>query len=1375
MKKIFLITTALALTASLGKAQRDCGTMLHKAQEELMDPKSAQRRMDIEAFTQDFEQQLQGARTSVVYNIPVVFHVVYNGATQNIPDLRLTEQLDVLNKDFRKQNTDINLVPAAWQGIAADCEINFCLATLDPSGNPTTGITRTSTSSSGFSTNDMVKYTAQGGINAWPRDLYLNIWVCNLSGGLLGYAQFPGGAAATDGVVLDYAYTGKTGASAPFNKGRTGTHEVGHWFNLYHIWGDDGNACSGSDQVTDTPNQAGENYNCPSGVLTDACTGSAPGIMYSNYMDYTDDACMFFFTTGQKARVQATMAGPRAALATSNRCNGTTTVAAAFTSNVTTGCAPLTVNFTDQSFGTPTSWSWTFGGGGTPNTSTQQNPTIVFNTPGTYTVTLVASNGTSNDTETLTSYITVTGTVTGTPLPFTETFETGVFTTNNWSLRNPDASTTWEIVTTAGTTPGSKSARVDFYNYATIGQRDGMVTKSLNLSGLSSATMTFDHAYKRYYTSSRSDSLIVYVSTNSCADTWTRVLTRGENGTQTMATTTGTGGNQFVPSGSSQWCAASGNAPCYTVSLTPYIGNPDVRVKFEGYNDYGNNLYIDNINIVGVIGAAAPVANFSANNTAVCAGQTVAFTDQSSNSPTSWSWNFGGGGTPNTSTQQSPTITFNTPGTYNVTLTATNGTGSDQEIRTGYILVRPRPTASGVQTPTTCGLNNGGVTLTTTGGTPGYTYLWSNSSTSANLSNVGTGTYTVTVTDVNGCTGTASSTVSATAQPTGNIQSVVHTTCGQSNGSANVTASSGTPGYTYLWSTGATTATASNLPAGGHSVTVTDAAGCTFVRTTTINASSGPVATISGTTQSGCGQSNGSATVTATGGTTYTYLWSNGATTATASNLAAGNYTVTVTSSGCTTTAVATVSNSGAPTATLPSIQHTTCGQTNGSATVSATGGGGGYTYLWSNGATTPTISNVAGGTYTVTVTSQTNCSTVATAVINSSTQPVATVSGQNTTCGNNNGSATANASAGAGNYSYTWSNGGTTATVNGLAPGSYTVTVTDGAGCTVTGSANIVGSPSISVSLASSTNPPCGFNTGTATAQASGGFGAISYLWSNGQSGAISSNMAAGTYTVTATDAQGCTATTSVVIQNGAGPSVTVPQVTNLNCAGDQNGVATVVGSGGTTPYTYLWSDGQTTASANALAAGTYSVTVTDAGGCTAVAQATITEPIAVGGTTTSTPESSTGASNGTASVNPSGGTAPYTYMWTNGQTTQTSTGLSVGTYNVTVTDANGCVYVTGAQVGLLTGVADAHGISLEIFPNPNNGSFSVQFSLPELSDVQVIVHNMLGQVIWRNEKGAQMEGRIEILLPSVAEGIYHVELQAGSLRTVKKVIIRN
>jgi hypothetical protein len=252
--------------------------------------------------------------------IPVVVHVVHRTAAQNISDAQIKSQIEVLTADFRKKNADIGSVPAPFAPLAADARVEFELAKIDPAGNPTNGITRTATTVNGFTDDDAVKSAATGGVNAWPSDKYLNMWVCQLAGGLLGYAQFPGGPAATDGVVILHSAFGTTGtATAPFNLGRTATHEVGHWLNLRHIWGDDGTGCAGSDFVADTPNQGGPNIGTPT-FPSISCGNGPNGDMFMNYMDYVDDIAMMMFSAGQVTRMQATLDGFRSAIGTSIPC-----------------------------------------------------------------------------------------------------------------------------------------------------------------------------------------------------------------------------------------------------------------------------------------------------------------------------------------------------------------------------------------------------------------------------------------------------------------------------------------------------------------------------------------------------------------------------------------------------------------------------------------------------------------------------------------------------------------------------------------------------------------------------------------------------------------------------------------------------------------------------------------------------------------------------------------------------------------------------------------------------------------------------------------------------------------------------------------------
>ena len=300
--------------------RRACGSMEVLEAQLAADPAMAQRMASIEAQAQRVMANPALARTAAgTVIIPVVVHVLYNTAAQNISDAQVQSQIDVLNEDFRKLNADASKTPAQFAGLAADANVQFVLAKRTPTGGATNGIIHKQTKTASWSTNDAVKNSKRGGDDAWDATKYLNLWACNLGQGLLGYAQFPGGAASTDGVVILYSAFGSRAKYAAgtytttYDLGRTATHEVGHWLNLRHIWGD---ASCGSDLVNDTPTQQTSNYGCPAFPHV-TCSNS--GDMSMNYMDYTDDKCMYMFSTGQSTRMNALFAtgGARVGLLTS--------------------------------------------------------------------------------------------------------------------------------------------------------------------------------------------------------------------------------------------------------------------------------------------------------------------------------------------------------------------------------------------------------------------------------------------------------------------------------------------------------------------------------------------------------------------------------------------------------------------------------------------------------------------------------------------------------------------------------------------------------------------------------------------------------------------------------------------------------------------------------------------------------------------------------------------------------------------------------------------------------------------------------------------------------------------------------------------------
>ena len=327
MKKYFysfgcgLLGLSLTAQAQQMPAHRECATMEVLERQLAADPSYAARLQDIDQQAAAYAAQkatnpTQRTASGIIVTIPVVVHVLYNTASQNITDAQVQSQIDVLNADFHKLNADRSKVPAAFTALIGDAGVQFVLARQDPSGNATTGVVHKSTAATSFDSSDKMKFSSSGGDDAWPAASYLNLWCCNLGGGLLGYAQFPGGAAATDGVAILYSAFGSGGsAQAPYGLGRTATHEVGHWLNLRHIWGD---ARCGNDQVADTPTQQTSNYGCPTFPHV-TCSNGTSGDMFMNYMDYVDDACMQMFSSAQGDRMDALFAsgGTRTSLLTS--------------------------------------------------------------------------------------------------------------------------------------------------------------------------------------------------------------------------------------------------------------------------------------------------------------------------------------------------------------------------------------------------------------------------------------------------------------------------------------------------------------------------------------------------------------------------------------------------------------------------------------------------------------------------------------------------------------------------------------------------------------------------------------------------------------------------------------------------------------------------------------------------------------------------------------------------------------------------------------------------------------------------------------------------------------------------------------------------
>ncbi|AWV97705.1 T9SS type B sorting domain-containing protein [Arcticibacterium luteifluviistationis] len=598
------------------------------------------------------------------------------------------------------------------------------------------------------------------------------------------------------------------------------------------------------------------------------------------------------------------------------------------------------------------------------------------------------------------------------------------------------------------------------------------------------------------------------------------------------------------------------------------------------------------------------------------------------------------------------------------------------------------------------------------GGNGTYTYSWSNGQKVATATGLSVGTYMVTVTDAKNCVATASINVTQPEVLTVTAEDYVLNCYGDIDGTSTAVAGGGNGTYSYSWSNGQKVATATGLSVGTYMVTVTDAKNC--VATASINVTQPEVLTVTAEDYVlNCyGDIDGTSTAVAGGGNgTYTYSWSNGQKVATATGLSVGTYMVTVTDAkNCVATASINVTQPEVLTVTADDYVLNCYGDIDGTSTAVAGGGNGTYSYSWSNGQKVATATGLSVGTYMVTVTDAKNC--VATASINVTQPEVLTVTAEDyvLNCyGDIDGTSTAVAGGGNGTYTYSWSNGQKVATATGLSVGTYMVTVTDAKNCVATASINVT-QPTLLVAETIGVDAKCyGSADGTATAVGIDGTPSYTYSWSNGQKTAKATGLAFGTYTVTVTDANLCTATATVAIGQ---PTLLVAEAIGIDakCYGSSDGTATAVGIDGTPGYTYSWSNGQETAKATGLAFGTYTVTVTDANLCTATATVAIGQPTLLVAETIGVDAKCYGSADGTATAVGIDGTPSYTYSWSNGQKTAKATGLAFGTYTVTVTDANLCTATATVAIGQPTLlVAEAIGIDAKCYGSSDGTATAV------------------------------------------------------------------
>ncbi len=724
------------------------------------------------------------------------------------------------------------------------------------------------------------------------------------------------------------------------------------------------------------------------------------------------------------------------------------------------------------------------------------------------------------------------------------------------------------------------------------------------------------------------------------------------------------------------------------------------------------------------------------------------------------------------------------PGIYTLVVTDANGcsTTNEVEVQAGAVGCAGF-SASAESTMVSCnGDSNGTITVSPAGGTEPYNYDWSHASEiGATATDLPAGQYSVTVTDQEDCSTVIQAEVSEPAVLVLSLSAQDESSQGENDGAITAMVEGGTSPYMYAWDNGMSTQDISDLPPGIYTLVVTDANGCSSTNEVEVQAGAVGCAGFSAnavTTMVSCnGDSDGTITVSPAGGTEpYSYDWSHASEIgATATDLSAGQYSVTVTDQeDCSTVIQAEVTEPAAIQINLTAQNESSPNAGDGAVITEVTGGTGDYTFVWDNGMMTQDISDLPSGIYIVVITDENGCT--ATSGITVEEGPVdcggfmVTYDIRSVSCnGGSDGEIVLNPVGGSEPYDIVWLTGLSGTNQTGLVAGDYELTVTDQFGCEEILILNVEEPEELEISM-EALDSDCG-DGAIAQAIPTGGTGPYSYLWSNGMEGAVITGLETGNYEATITDANGCTQINSVDVVNNPSQIAIDVQHTNVSCNGGSDGsISTTVG-GGIAPYTFEWSNGANTSTIENIPAGSYTLFITDAEGCSYGVTQIVEEPSAI----MVDIEIQSGAGNQGFIVNTivQGGIGPHTYLWEDGSTFPFNENLTVGEHAVIVTDANGCEVVHTFLIDPTISVNDLDIIeSLAIFPNPVRNQLSINASLSRTESVNIRLLNILGQEVFiqtTNSKDIQLN----IDVADLVEGTYFVNLQAETGQISRKIVV--
>lgn len=1149
----------------------------HCAFDELNQAYGAELRQEIKDYVKHAVPDLAAQTRNAVeplLSVAVVVHVIHEGepigSGRNISDAQIEAQIKYLNEDFSSLNSQYFNTPGTWMNLAGTPNIQFCLANIDPNGNPTNGINRVEMEVTGSSWNsNNINSTIKPAVN-WDPEKYLNIYVVSIpgttaAGGVVGYSNYPTPGlvgAPSDGPVIDYNWFGAPGF--PASGYRPVTHELGHYFGLPHTF--NGNSCSSDDNISDTPEIEEatraymQNLDCATGYPAgpNSCGNDH---LYVNYMDYVNENCYTSFTQGQVNVIRSVLEGTSNQFNYGSReglidnapllCNLSDNDAGIvrLISPAESYCTADSVvpEVTLRNFGVvdleSATISYQINGGDKIEMEWEgslfpgENVDLVlpkFLPPnGEYTIEIFTENPNGqvderieNDVLEETQFVNL-----AVRPPYYEDFEgeIGLPTSNGFWSFNPNGDDLfWRVSQeTSAFGEGQTSAVIDNFAIAgqggTLGTIDALITRHFDLREMENTELRFEVAYAPQSTL-QSDTLLVLIATECSQNFNQLVFSKGGNQLSTAPATS----TEFTPS-SSQWRTE-------VVDLSAYDGMDDVTIAFVNLSGWGNRMFIDNLR-VGLS----------------CSSLTA------------------------------------------VWQTTTNGCGMACD-----------GTAS-VELPE----NNGGLEYSWEG--------WPSSHNQSSVYQLCPGEINVTISDDFGCEIIATSEIQQAAPPVASTSSIAESGLGFADGSATVNVNNGIPPFVYQWSTGSTSNsnsfsnTISDLEAGQYSVTVTDDTECSSVFDIEVESACAGFTVSTPVTNASCfGEANGSVLAFPLNGQSpFEYFWSNGANTQIATDLAAGEYTVTVVdANGCPTEKTATVGQPDELVLTVNSTHETASNANDGTVSVLVDGGSPGYEYLWNNGSEMPFQTGLPPGNYSVIVTDLAGCQEVANVIVLPFTCDdfSAVISWDNVSCfALEDGNASVAVSGETPPVSYNWNNGATTSSIENLPAGDYVVTVSDDAGCMAELVASILQPNQLFSNVSSTDETMPGAEDGTATVMPSGGLtfpgNGYSAMWSNGESTLGIENLAPGFYFVTVADGNNCEVYDTVLI-DAAGCNLSIEtSITPASCPNVADGLAIVTEvPGGVMPLEYAWSNGDADPFAENLLPDTYFVTVTDANGCSTI-----------------------------------------------------------------------------------------------------------------------------------------------------------------------------